>query len=33
VVLIVLGAGFISYSEHAKEKPATPAAQSDTVAQ
>ena len=25
VVLIVLGAGFISYSEHAKEKPAPPA--------
>jgi uncharacterized membrane protein len=24
VVLIVLGAGFISYSEHAKEKPMTP---------
>jgi uncharacterized membrane protein len=26
VMLIVLGAGFISYSEHAKEKPAAPAA-------
>jgi uncharacterized membrane protein len=25
VVLIVIGAGFISYSEHAKEKPAPPA--------
>ena len=27
VALIVLGAGFISYSEHAKEKPVTPASQ------
>jgi uncharacterized membrane protein len=32
VVLIVLGAGFISFSEHVKEKPAPPSAQSDTVA-
>src|SRR5674476_1588296 len=32
VCLIVLGAGFISYSEHAKEKPAPPTAQSDPVA-
>jgi uncharacterized membrane protein len=30
VSLIVLGAGFISYSEHAKEKPAAPTAQVDT---
>ena len=27
VILIMLGAAFISYSEHAKEKPATPAKQ------
>jgi drug/metabolite transporter (DMT)-like permease len=32
VILIVIGAAFISYSEHAKEKPAPPTAQSDTVA-
>ena len=31
VALIVVGAGFISYSEHAKEKPVPPTAQSDTV--
>jgi drug/metabolite transporter (DMT)-like permease len=30
VILIMIGAGFISYSEHAKEKP-VPAAQSDAV--
>jgi drug/metabolite transporter (DMT)-like permease len=28
VILIVIGAGFISFSEHAKEKPAPPARQS-----
>ncbi|HEY3762734.1 MAG TPA: EamA family transporter [Verrucomicrobiae bacterium] len=28
VILIMIGAGFISYSEHAKEKPALPANQS-----
>jgi len=32
VVLIVIGAAFISYSQQAKEKPALPASQSDTVA-
>ena len=31
VVLIVIGAAFISYSQHVKEKPAPPASQSDTV--
>jgi drug/metabolite transporter (DMT)-like permease len=31
VILIMIGAGFISFSEHAKEKPATPAAQAGTV--
>ena len=30
VALIMLGAAFISYSEHAKEKPAPPTSQSDT---
>ena len=32
VALIMLGAAFISYSEHAKEKPAPPTTQTDTVA-
>jgi len=32
VILIVIGAAFISYSEHAKEKPAPPASQSDAAA-
>jgi drug/metabolite transporter (DMT)-like permease len=33
VILIMIGAAFISYSEHAKEKPAPPpAGQSETVA-
>jgi drug/metabolite transporter (DMT)-like permease len=32
VILIVIGAAFISYSEHAKKKPTPPSAQSDTVA-
>ena len=32
VILIVIGAAFISYSEHAKEKSPPPSAQSDTVA-
>ena len=32
VVLIVLGAGFISYSEHAREKPAPPAPQTSVLA-
>ena len=31
VVLIMIGAGFISYSEHAKEKPAPPAPTPSTV--
>ena len=31
VILIMIGAAFISYSQHAKEKSAPPAAQSDTV--
>lgn len=31
VVLIVIGAGFISYSEHAKEKTAPPVASSSTT--
>ena len=31
VALIVLGAGFISYSEHAKEKPVAPAGQSQAT--
>jgi len=31
VVFIVLGAGFITYSEHAKEKPAPPANQSSVT--
>lgn len=31
VVLIVLGAGFISYSEHAREKPVAPASQSQVM--
>jgi len=31
VALIMLGAAFISYSEHAKEKPASPANQSQTT--
>jgi uncharacterized membrane protein len=30
VILIVIGAGFISYSEHAKEKPAPPVKQTST---
>lgn len=32
VVLIVIGAALISYSQQAKEKPAPPVSQSDTVA-
>ena len=28
VILIVIGAAFISYSQHAKEKPAPPSGQS-----
>ena len=32
VALIVLGAAFISYSEHAKEKSVPPSAQSDAIA-
>ncbi len=32
VILIMIGAAFISYSQHAKEKPAPPAGQSDAVA-
>ena len=32
VVLIVIGAAFISYSQHAKEKPPPPTSQSDAVA-
>jgi drug/metabolite transporter (DMT)-like permease len=32
VVLIVLGAGFISYSEHAREKPAPPASPAPVIA-
>ena len=32
VALIMLGAAFISYSEHAKEKPTPPASQSESVA-
>jgi uncharacterized membrane protein len=31
VMLIVLGAGFISYSEHAKENPVAPAGQSESI--
>jgi uncharacterized membrane protein len=31
VILIVIGAAFISYSEHAKEKPTPPVSRSDTV--
>jgi len=31
VVLIVIGAAFISYSQHVKEKPAPPASQSDVA--
>jgi uncharacterized membrane protein len=31
VILIVIGAAFISYSEHAKEKPALPTNQSDNA--
>jgi len=33
VALIVIGAAFISYSEHAKEKPASPAAPPPAVSQ
>jgi len=33
VILIMIGAAFIGYSEHAKEKPASsPAGQSETIA-
>jgi drug/metabolite transporter (DMT)-like permease len=31
VILIIIGAAFISYSEHAREKPAPPAGQSPNV--
>lgn len=33
VILIMIGAGFISYSEHSQEKPAPPPAQSSTANQ
>ncbi len=33
VILIVIGAAFISYSEHAKEEPPPPANQSDSTGQ
>lgn len=33
IILIVIGAGFISYSQHAKEEPPPPANQSDSLGQ